>query len=87
MAPNTDFSISVNSESDFFVKHNKGVEISPEGPQHLPPHPPAETRNQRSRTFLLAPVFRKAYSEAVYSQQLVSCFTAASSSEYNSQLS
>ena len=74
MAPNTDFSISVKSEIDLFVKHSKGVEISLEGPQHLPPHPPLETKNHRSRTFSLASVFRKAFSEAVYSQQLVSFF-------------
>lgn len=59
MAPNTDFSIPVNSEIDLFAKHSKGLEISLEDPQHLPPHPPPETRNYGLRSFSLEPIFMK----------------------------
>lgn len=73
MIPNTDFYISVNSEIDC-CKRQQGIEVSLEGLQHLPTHPPPETWNHRSQTFSLAAVFRDAYSEGVYGQQLVSFF-------------
>lgn len=72
MAPKTDFSIPVNSEIDLFVKHSKGLEISLEDPQHLPLHPPPETRIPERRTTSLEPIFKKPTPKAVYSQQLVS---------------
>lgn len=85
MAPNTDFPIPVNSEIDLFVKHSKGLEISLDDPQHLPPHPPPETRSHQPRTFSLEPIFKK-HTQKLFIASNWSLSHCFSNSAYNSQL-
>lgn len=85
MAPNTHFSILVNTKIDLFVQHSKGLEISPEDPSTFFLTNLQKLETTESRTLSLKAIFRNAYPEADYRKQLSLFHTAISSSEYNAE--
>lgn len=87
MAPNTDFSIPVNSDIDLSVKHSKKLESRLEAPSTS-----VLTHCQRPGTMGLGPfrwnLFLEKHTQKLFIASNWSLFyPAVSSSEYNPQLS